>query len=637
MDNQKAAPTIELEHAIGFSGIPAGLHYHPNGVDYVYPAGGCIVIASLADPHNQVFLRGHDANITCLTLSPSGRFLASGQAGSNADVLVWDYASRQMLFRLSEHDFGINGSVVLTLLSLMRFDVAVAFSHDEKLLLSVGHERDGRIFIWDMASGNIVTTQQKLAATVLAASWGGFHRDVKRRDTTSYFFATGGTRMLQFWVLNPLTGELVANKVEFGAPVVRDYTCLQFTPDRETMVAGTTSGDFAIVHVKTRRFVQSVSACTCGVLSLFVFDLGVVVGGGDGSLVYFNNSYVDSAKQTLAGPIAGLSAVAASSSSPGGLQLIAGAQSGFIYHVTLAGTTMSSRLLSENHSDGVISIAFAAGHSDRFATIAKDCTIRIWDGSDYSVLVRQVVQNAGMPTSLAFSLDIVLTGWQDGCLRCHSSDTGHPLWTIDNAHTGGVTSLVLSNNQRFIVSGGMGGDVRVWDIRKRDMVSHLKEHSMAVTGLVLFDDDVHLVSCSRDKSFLCWELRTERRLASHIQRMGGINAVALSKNQSIVLTVGQEKRISYWDLRVDAPVNVVTKAHADEATCLAVAHTMPYFATGGTDQLIKLWSFDTGTLVMDGVGHSGSVRALAFSPDDRQLVSVGDEGSIFVWNIYTDE
>ncbi|RHY29918.1 hypothetical protein DYB28_013815, partial [Aphanomyces astaci] len=75
---------------------------------------------------------------------------------------------------------------------------------------------------------------------------------------------------------------------------------------------------------------------------------------------------------------------------------------------------------------------------------------------------------------------------------------------------------------RFIVTGGMGGDVRVWDIRKRDMVSHLKEHSMAITGLALFEDDVHLVSCSRDKSFLCWELRTERRIASHIQRMGGV-------------------------------------------------------------------------------------------------------------------
>ncbi|ETV99097.1 hypothetical protein H310_08519 [Aphanomyces invadans] len=617
MDNQKSAPTMELEHAIGFSGISAGLHYHPNGQDYVYPAGGCIVIASLSDPHNQVFLRGHDANITCLTMSPTGRYLASGQAGSNADILVWDYASRQLLFRLSEHDFGIN---------------AVAFSHDEKLLVSVGNERDARIFLWDMANGNIVTTQQKLQATVLAVCWGGFHRDIKRRDTTSYLFATGGTRMLQFWVLNPITGELVANKVEFGAPVVRDYTCVQFTPDRETMVAGTTSGDFAVVHVKTRRFLQSISACTCGVLSLCAWNEGVLVGGGDGSLLFFNNDFVDSAKQSLVGAISGLSPLAGSGS------VMAGTQSGFIYHVTVhpSQPSMASRLICENHSNGVLAIAFAPQHSDRFATISKDCTIRIWDGSDYSVVVRAAVQNAGMPTCLAFSLDIVLSGWQDGCLRCHSSDTGQLLWVIDNAHTGGVTALVLSNNQRFIVTGGMGGDVRVWDIRKRDMVSHLKEHSMAITGLALFDDDVHLLSCSRDKSFLCWELRTERRIAAHIQRMGGLNAIALSRNQSIVLTVGQEKRISYWDLRIEAPVNVITKAHADEATCLAVAHTMPYFATGGTDQLIKLWSFDTGLLIMDGVGHSGSVRSLEFSPDDRQLVSVGDEGSIFVWNLYSE-
>ncbi|RHZ06159.1 hypothetical protein DYB37_012658, partial [Aphanomyces astaci] len=82
--------------------------------------------------------------------------------------------------------------------------------------------------------------------------------------------------------------------------------------------------------------------------------------------------------------------------------------------------------------------------------------------------------------------------------------------------------ITFPPGNRFIVTGGMGGDVRVWDIRKRDMVSHLKEHSMAITGLALFEDDVHLVSCSRDKSFLCWELRTERRIASHIQRMGGV-------------------------------------------------------------------------------------------------------------------
>ncbi|KAG6618933.1 WD repeat-containing protein 16 [Phytophthora cinnamomi] len=119
--------------------------------------------------------------------------------------------------------------------------------------------------------------------------------------------------------------------------------------------------------------------------------------------------------------------------------------------------------------------------------------------------------------------------------------------------------------------------------------------------------------------------------------MGGINTVALSADQRLVLSAGQEKRISYWDLRIDTPVTVIQKAHDEEATCIAVAHNLEAFATGGNDRLVKLWDFNTNQLIMDGVGHSGNVRGLAFSPDDRQLVSVGDDGCVFVWNLYTEQ
>ena len=67
---------------------------------------------------------------------------------------------------------------------------------------------------------------------------------------------------------------------------------------------------------------------------------------------------------------------------------------------------------------------------------------------------------------------------------------------------------------------------------------------------------------------------------------------------------------------------------------MAVSHHGRIIATGGTDSMVKLWSKGTGQLLMDGVGHSGTVRSLQFSPDDRQLVSVGDDGNIFVWNVY---
>ncbi|KAF1322661.1 Wd repeat-containing protein 16, partial [Globisporangium splendens] len=158
---------------------------------------------------------------------------------------------------------------------------------------------------------------------------------------------------------------------------------------------------------------------------------------------------------------------------------------------------------------------------------------------------------------------------------------------------------------------------------------------MAVTHLALYGDDMHVLSCNRDRSILCWDLRNERRISSHVQRMGGINTVALSNNQKLVLSAGQEKRISYWDLRIESPVHIIHKAYDEEATCIAVVHTLDIFATGSSDRLVKIWDFTSGELLLDGVGHSGNVRSVAFSPDDRQLVSVGDDGSILVWNVYT--
>ncbi|GMF34158.1 unnamed protein product [Phytophthora fragariaefolia] len=619
-DKQLQSPAaIELEHTIGFSAVPNALHYHPSGRDYVYPAGGSILLTSFQDAHSQLFLRGHEGNVSCIAMSSSGRILASGERGRRADVLVWDYTARRLAFRLSEHDAGI---------------AALGFSDDERLLCSVGVPEDGpRLYIWDVLTGNICATHQKMSNIVTAVVFGGMARDVKRRDTANYQFATVGHRLLQLWVLNPVTGELTQHKIE--QTLIRDYTCVKFSPDRETLIAGSSSGDFCVVGVKTRQLFKVVPACSCGVNSILYFDGGVLVGGGDGSVIHYGHDFVDTCHVALDSGIVGMSL------NSGQNEIVAGTQAGSIFSVRLAlGTSQRSlhaTLLSENHSNGVVQIAYASEVSDRFATISRDCTIRVWDASDYSVATRCVVGDAGAPTSLQYSLDILLSGWTDGCIRSHSSDSGEPAWSIDNAHTGGVTALVLSHNQRFIVSAGVSGEVRVWDIRKRDLVSHLKEHSMAVTSLALYRDDLHVISCSRDRSLLCWDLRNERRISSHIQRMGGINTVALSVDQRLVLSAGQEKRISYWDLRIDTPVTVIQKAHDEEATCIAVAHNLEVFATGGNDRLVKLWDFNTNQLIMDGLGHSGNVRGLAFSPDDRQLVSVGDDGCVFVWNLYTEQ
>lgn len=105
--------------------------------------GSSIVVRDISDPHNQHFLTAHDDQITCLAISNQGRLLASGQKGENSDVVIWDFDAKKAIYRLSEHDHEVSN---------------LAFSHDDRLLLSTGNTLDGKLFIWNLANGHIVSS-----------------------------------------------------------------------------------------------------------------------------------------------------------------------------------------------------------------------------------------------------------------------------------------------------------------------------------------------------------------------------------------------------------------------------------------------------------------------------------------------
>lgn len=611
--------TMELEHAVGFDGTLLNtLFLHNNGNEYVTVSGASVVINDLTDPHQQIFLRGHDDHISCMAMSKSGRLLASGQIGDNSDVCVWDVTKKNLLYRLSEHYHGIS---------------CLAFSDDERFLVTVGDAVDKKMFVWDLQTGNIVGTAAVNPDPTRRIVWGGRVKDIKRRPTSDYLLATAGDAFIRLWVLSPSTGALTCEKIQMNN-LERKYTCLAFSTDGEKLFAGTETGDFAVIYIRTKTLLATVPCCAGGIFSLALSTASsadsscLFVGGGDGSVVQFveqGKDFVQTSKTVLTGSVTSLSP------SEDGLEIAAATDKGNLYRIRAS--TFEHLLVSESHSSPVVAIKYARGNSNCFCTCSSDGSIRVWDASTYSVISRANV-NGVSPSCLAFSEEIIITGWSDGRIRSFDTATGEPLWNIVDAHPNGVTALALSPNYKFIVSGGQNGEVRVWEIRSRELVCHLKEHNARVNDVLIFNDNVHVLSCSRDRSFLCWDLQQERRVSSHSQRMGGITAMSLSRDQNLILTVGQEKKITYWDMREVNPLQSIFPAHAEEATCIAISQDGTLIVTGGTDQRVKVWEFSTGKCLAEGIGHSDVVTSVSFSPDDKQVVSVGLDGSILIWNLF---
>ena len=89
----------------------------------------------------------------------------------------------------------------------------------------------------------------------------------------------------------------------------------------------------------------------------------------------------------------------------------------------------------------------------------------------------------------------------------------------------------------------------------------------------------------------------------------------------------------------DSPVTMHTgaqahwKGHEGTVLSLAISPDSQMLATGGEDQMIRLWDIPSGRPLARWEGHEGGVTALAFRPDGRGLVSGSSDGVLKLWNL----
>ena len=75
--------------------------------------------------------------------------------------------------------------------------------------------------------------------------------------------------------------------------------------------------------------------------------------------------------------------------------------------------------------------------------------------------------------------------------------------------------------------------------------------------------------------------------------------------------------------------------HRDDVSALAFSEDESTLASGSVDGTIRLWSTTDGTLKANLPGHLESVEAVAFSPDGRTLVSVNPGIELKLWHLPT--
>ncbi|CAK9011788.1 Cilia- and flagella-associated protein 52 [Durusdinium trenchii] len=603
---------LELQAVIGFKGtVQSSLILHPDQEHLIFPLGCTVVLRNLIK-RTQAFLQGHDNQVNCITVSKSGKLLASGQKtfmGFPADVIIWDFEQRKEIHRLSLHKVAVT---------------SLSFSCDETYLATLGGQDDNSLVIWEVERGLAVCGTP--AATDTAHC-------VRFFNNTEFSLVTGGNYHVVIWQFDLANKKLRPTQANLGQ-MKRITTNVLIDHEDKFVYCGTTTGDLLQVELGHALFKQYTpkggpsKTFALGITtSALLPDGDVVLGTGNGVLARISGDTLRVKQQCQV--LGGVTSVALTED---GTHFFCGTTLSNIYWVDT--DTLTAELRNTCHHERINQVAFPADYSEVFATCSVT-DIRVWNA-----VTRQELLRIQVPNMECFCLDFmrdgksIISGWSDGKVRAFLPQSGKLLYAINDAHQNGVTALALSSDCGRIVTGGMEGEVRVWNIgfQTQTMDASLKEHRGRVWCIKIAKDDTQAVSASADGSCIIWDLHTKtRKLCLFESTM--FKSLVYHPDESQLLTTGSDRKVAYWDTFDGQAIRVLEGSEEGEITTLSVSKSGSHYVSGGEERLVKLWDYDKGVSEYIGVGHSGTITCAAISPDASFVVSTGSEGAILIWTV----
>eukprot|EP00758_Cryptobia_borreli_P002756 Tbor_TRINITY_DN3261_c0_g1::TRINITY_DN3261_c0_g1_i1::g.23739::m.23739 len=612
-------PRLKLESAMGFGGgVADGLHIHPDGKHMLYPLGACIVIREVGNPKCTGFLTGHNDKISCLAISRSGKYVASGQAthmGFQADICVFDFEARRMIHRMVLHKVNVQ---------------ALAFSGDESFLASVGGKDDNTVVVWDLVTGRPICGGP--CSTELTSAVAFFNNSCEK-------LITGGSNSLKVWEIDLRSRKINPEVANLGN-MRRDIRTIVVEPLDRFAYCGTATGDVVCIQLqgpKNFKMGGPQQCLTDGIICTVLNDAGdILVGSGGGEVALLSKVDLKVLRRTKVD--GGVTSVA----SMGG-HLFVGTRRSNVYYINAK--TFRSELRQTCHCSRISDVVFPYGYSELFATCGSN-DIRVWNARTSAELLR--IQVGTMECNcIQFTKNgnMIVSGWSDGKVRAFGPESGRLIYAINDAHklTGmkrisgshtGVTAVCVDNANERIVTGGADGQVRVWKIRGQcyQLEASLNEHKATINDICINSTDTECISACDDGSCILWDLQRHiRRNIMYSQTY--FKAARYFVDESQLLTTGSDKKVSFWDAVECRAIRELEGSKIGEINALDISSDGTFFVTGGADRIVKLWGYDEGICSQIGLGHSCNITSLRIAPDMKTVVSVSDEGAVMVWRI----
>ena len=226
----------------------------------------------------------------------------------------------------------------------------------------------------------------------------------------------------------------------------------------------------------------------------------------------------------------------------------------------------------------------------------KDLAVKIWNIENCE-LVSSLAPNSAHVTAVAVSPDqrFIVTGGEDGFARIWDLDRGVLLRSSEHEH--GIYSMTISPDGRHLLCGSKRtpgerypGVVWVWDFELGVLLKTLSGHMGHVTSITMTADSKYILSGDQHGTVYLWDLETGTLLKTMSGHNAPILTIHVTHDGQHVITGSPDGTVRVWILR--GGVLLADLTHTENVHSLIVSPDCRHVITGSMEGSVEVWDFD---------------------------------------------
>jgi hypothetical protein len=246
------------------------------------------------------------------------------------------------------------------------------------------------------------------------------------------------------------------------------------------------------------------------------------------------------------------------------------------------------------------------------------------------------VKTGGPVESVALSPDgDVMIAAVGQFVRYWEVDTGRELGQFALQHSAKITSVDYSPDGRYVATGNVDGQTRLWDARTTPAHRTVPKSNRTV-WCVRFSPGGEFLAVHSGLTLDLIDVDTgqERLSMKDVKgsQLAAIVNVAFSHDSKLLAAGDGPSGVKIWDVATGGLRKTLTD-HKRQVLTVDFSPDGKLLASAGMDNLIILWDAKTFEPVATLRGHSQPVLTVSFSPDGKLLASGSQDGWLKVWDV----